>query len=43
MDFDKLFSSFKDIKVAVIGDVMLDTYWWGTGASGDILSTLPHQ
>lgn len=29
MDFDKLFSSFKDIKVAVIGDVMLDTYWWG--------------
>ncbi|CAN5739520.1 D-glycero-beta-D-manno-heptose-7-phosphate kinase [soil metagenome] len=29
MDFDKLFASFKDIKVAVIGDVMLDTYWWG--------------
>ena len=29
MDFDKLFSSFKDIKVAVVGDVMLDTYWWG--------------
>ena len=29
MDFDKLFSSFKNIKVAVIGDVMLDTYWWG--------------
>ncbi len=29
MDFDQLFSSFKDIKVAVIGDVMLDTYWWG--------------
>ncbi len=29
MDFDKLFSSFSQIKVAVIGDVMLDTYWWG--------------
>ena len=29
MDFDKLFSSFSSIKVAVIGDVMLDTYWWG--------------
>jgi D-glycero-beta-D-manno-heptose-7-phosphate kinase len=30
MDIDKLFSSFKDIKVGVIGDVMLDTYMWGT-------------
>ena len=29
IDFDKLFSSFADIKVAVIGDVMLDTYMWG--------------
>ena len=29
MDFDTLFASFNDIKVAVIGDVMLDTYWWG--------------
>lgn len=29
MDFDALFDSFKQIKVAVIGDVMLDTYWWG--------------
>lgn len=29
MDFDALFNSFKDIRVAVIGDVMLDTYWWG--------------
>ncbi|QEC67143.1 carbohydrate kinase [Panacibacter ginsenosidivorans] len=28
-DFDKLFSDFSDLKVAVIGDVMLDTYWWG--------------
>lgn len=29
MDFNKLFSDFSDIKVAVVGDVMLDTYWWG--------------
>jgi rfaE bifunctional protein kinase chain/domain len=29
IDFDKLFSSFADLKVAVIGDVMLDTYMWG--------------
>jgi rfaE bifunctional protein kinase chain/domain len=29
MDFKKLFSGFNNIKVAVIGDVMLDTYWWG--------------
>jgi rfaE bifunctional protein kinase chain/domain len=29
MDFDKLFADFTKIKVAVIGDVMLDTYWWG--------------
>ncbi|MGC4102970.1 bifunctional heptose 7-phosphate kinase/heptose 1-phosphate adenyltransferase [Ferruginibacter sp.] len=29
MDFDQLFSGFKNVKVAVIGDVMLDTYWWG--------------
>lgn len=29
MDFDKLFHQFTQIKVAVIGDVMLDTYWWG--------------
>lgn len=28
-DFQKLFSSFSSIKVAVVGDVMLDTYWWG--------------
>ena len=26
---ETLFSKFKDIKVAVVGDVMLDTYWWG--------------
>ncbi|MGB4843237.1 MAG: PfkB family carbohydrate kinase, partial [Ferruginibacter sp.] len=29
MDFDKLFHEFTQLKVAVIGDVMLDTYWWG--------------
>ena len=29
MDFEKLFQEFKKIKIAVIGDVMLDTYWWG--------------
>jgi D-glycero-beta-D-manno-heptose-7-phosphate kinase len=28
-DFDKLFAQFEGIKVGVIGDVMLDTYWWG--------------
>lgn len=29
IDFDELFSRFKHLKIAVIGDVMLDTYWWG--------------
>lgn len=29
MDFDSLFTSFKNLRVAVVGDVMLDTYWWG--------------
>ncbi len=29
MDFEKLFHQFAQLKVAVIGDVMLDTYWWG--------------
>jgi rfaE bifunctional protein kinase chain/domain len=29
MDFEKLFHQFNQLKVAVIGDVMLDTYWWG--------------
>jgi rfaE bifunctional protein kinase chain/domain len=28
-DFVKLFEEIKKIKVAVVGDVMLDTYWWG--------------
>ena len=29
VDFDKLFNDISRMKVAVIGDVMLDTYWWG--------------
>lgn len=29
MDFNKLFKRFSEIKAGVIGDVMLDTYWWG--------------
>jgi rfaE bifunctional protein kinase chain/domain len=30
IDLDKLFADISKMKVAVIGDVMLDTYWWGT-------------
>src|SRR5688500_4400254 len=26
---ETLFNNFNDIKVGVVGDVMLDTYWWG--------------
>ena len=29
VDFDKLFNDISLMKVAVVGDVMLDTYWWG--------------
>ena len=29
MSFDNLFQQFSQLKVGVIGDVMLDTYWWG--------------
>lgn len=29
-DFNKLFQSFLSLKVGVIGDVMLDTYMWGS-------------
>ena len=29
MNFEALFAACADLKVAVIGDVMLDTYWWG--------------
>lgn len=28
-DFKKLFNSFSELRVGVIGDVMLDTYMWG--------------
>ena len=28
-EFDALFQSFNTLKIGVIGDVMLDTYWWG--------------
>ncbi|HRH59367.1 MAG TPA: PfkB family carbohydrate kinase [Chitinophagaceae bacterium] len=28
-DYNKLFHEFSNLRVAVIGDVMLDTYWWG--------------
>jgi rfaE bifunctional protein kinase chain/domain len=28
-NFEKLFHQFTQLKVAVVGDVMLDTYWWG--------------
>jgi rfaE bifunctional protein kinase chain/domain len=29
LDFDSLFENLSGLKVAVVGDVMLDTYWWG--------------
>jgi len=29
MNFEELFSRFNGMKIGVIGDVMLDTYWWG--------------
>ncbi|MDQ2751514.1 MAG: PfkB family carbohydrate kinase, partial [Bacteroidota bacterium] len=29
-NFDELFSNISHVRVAVIGDVMLDTYWWGS-------------
>lgn len=29
MQLDALFDQFKQMKVGVVGDVMLDTYWWG--------------
>jgi rfaE bifunctional protein kinase chain/domain len=27
--FEQLFNQFKDKHIAVVGDAMLDTYWWG--------------
>jgi rfaE bifunctional protein kinase chain/domain len=29
MNFNQLFASFGASKVLIVGDVMLDTYWWG--------------
>lgn len=29
VDFEKLFDQFGGMRIGVIGDVMLDTYWWG--------------
>jgi D-glycero-beta-D-manno-heptose-7-phosphate kinase len=29
IDYKELFKSFTSIKIGVIGDMMLDTYWWG--------------
>jgi D-glycero-beta-D-manno-heptose-7-phosphate kinase len=29
VDFQKLFADFSGLKIGVLGDVMLDTYWWG--------------
>jgi D-glycero-beta-D-manno-heptose-7-phosphate kinase len=29
INFDKLFQQISNIKIGIIGDVMLDTYWWG--------------
>jgi rfaE bifunctional protein kinase chain/domain len=29
IDLDKIFQDITKLKIAVIGDVMLDTYWWG--------------
>jgi rfaE bifunctional protein kinase chain/domain len=29
-DFDNLFHAIAQLKVGVIGDIMLDTYWWGS-------------
>ncbi len=30
MNFDQLFTDFNNTKVLIVGDVMLDTYWWGS-------------
>jgi rfaE bifunctional protein kinase chain/domain len=29
IDFEDLFNRFSGMKIGVLGDVMLDTYWWG--------------
>lgn len=30
MNFDQLFNSFSTTNILILGDIMLDTYWWGT-------------
>lgn len=30
MNFEQLFADFSKTRVAILGDVMLDTYWWGS-------------
>lgn len=30
MNFEHLFADFSNTRVAILGDVMLDTYWWGS-------------
>src|ERR1035437_7580397 len=29
IDFDRLFKTFSSLEIGVIGDITLDTYWWG--------------
>ena len=29
-DFAKLFEDLGKVKIGIVGDVMLDTYWWGS-------------
>lgn len=29
MNFDQLFADFARINIVIVGDIMLDTYWWG--------------
>jgi D-glycero-beta-D-manno-heptose-7-phosphate kinase len=29
VDYKELFKTFSSVRIGVIGDVMLDTYWWG--------------
>src|SRR6478672_10421877 len=28
-EFEQLFKRFSTLKIGVVGDLMLDTYWWG--------------
>ena len=31
-DIESLFTSFATTKIGVVGDIMLDTYWWYSGS-----------